>query len=209
MYFTIDEWTKFLIVQDATLGIALTLAGVILMGFGRRMSPLLITANYVALGAGAGWFIGRWLGLPLLVWLGFVGLTGLLTGWACWRSHRGFGVAGLAIAGTLAVGVLGSLFGSDTRFIPYLQLITFIGVVALGSVLVDEAIMFLTSAEGGFVFLSGAMIVVYSDATLFRLFWDLMTYDRIFLVFSVTCLTMTGYFLQQAERQQEAHHGSG
>ncbi len=207
MYFTIDEWTKFLVVQDATLGIALALAGVILMGFGRRMSPLLVTANYAIVGAGVGWFIGGWLGMSPLVWLGFVGLTGGLAGRACWRSYRGFGVAGLAIVGTLAIGVLGSLFGSDTRFIPYLQLITFIGIVALGSVLVDEAIMFLTSAEGGFVFLSGAMIVVYSDATLFRLFWDLMSHDRVFLVFSVVCLTMTGFFLQQAERQQEPHHG--
>ena len=208
MYFTLDEWTKFLVVQDATLGIAMALAGVILMGFGRRMSSLLVTANYAALGAGVGWFIGGWLQMPPLVWLGFVGMTGWLAGRACWRSYRGFGVAGVAIVGTLAVGVLASLCGTDTRLIPYVQLITFIGIIALGSVMVDEAIMFLTSAEGGFVFLSGAMIVVYSDATLFRHFWDLMSHDRIFLVFSVVCLTLTGFFLQLAERQQEPHHGS-
>ena len=137
-----------------------------------------------------------------------MGLAGWLAGIACFRSYRGFGVAGVAIAGTLAVGVLASLCGADTRFIPYVQLITFIGIVGLGSVKVDEAIMFFTSAEGGFVFLSGAMIVVYSDATLFRHFWGLMSHDRFFLVFSVVCLTLTGFFLQQAERQQEPHQGS-
>jgi len=191
----VSDWMAYLHTADAALALPLMVAGTLLMLFGWRIWRLAVMLTFFLVAS-----LGTHDGMEDSLWQGSAALAvGLLVGGAAW-CLRQYAVAGIgAVAGTAVSLHFAQLMGVQG---PGLYVAAGLGGGAGWAVSVlnlRQVTVFLTSAQGAILFMSGLAVVARAVPSVCHLVRDVTGNGPLVGVFMVLVPTVVSCFYQLSD----------